>query len=256
MKYFVPVLRFAQELPPQTEYQDKLGGIPWGLRPGDWPRCTDCGKSLSLLAQFAHHPERLDLGRPGRVLNVFQCNHRPGDCETWEGGHGANACFVKDPEELSPALTEVPADAPFIEDEVRVVEWSIHDDGLTPEEYHNFFADETMPDDDEVLDRITSDTRLGGTPLWIQSPYEAPKGDWQFVGQLDSCYWLHTAPSQATCDALDVHINALNTNTDGSLEVDNGHTHFCPGPNFGSGIGYIFLRIKGGTPEGWFFWQC
>ena len=254
MKYFVPVLRFAQELPPQTAYQDKLGGIPWGLRSEDWPRCSDCGGSLSLLAQFAHHPERLDLGRPGRVLSIFQCNHHPGECKTWAGGHGANACFVTEPEDLSPGLTAVPADAPFIETEVQVVEWADQDDGLTLEEHRCFFDDATMPDDDDLMDKleekITPDTRLGGTPFWVQSSYEAPEEDWRFVGQLDYIYRLHAAPSPEVAKQILGGVSE-------AFEAANGQTHICPSPNFGdAGIGYVFLRKTEGTPEGWFFWQC
>jgi hypothetical protein len=61
MRYFVPDIRMPDELPPQCALEDKLGGLPWGLDPAGWPRCRDCGKSMSLLAQYAHHPERLDL---------------------------------------------------------------------------------------------------------------------------------------------------------------------------------------------------
>lgn len=62
MKYWVPDLLLATQLPPQQELEDKLGGLPWGLPEGLWPVCRSCGKPQSLLAQFTHHAERLDLG--------------------------------------------------------------------------------------------------------------------------------------------------------------------------------------------------
>lgn len=149
-----------------------------------------------------------------------------------------------------PSLTPVPEDAPFIETEVRVVEWATQDNGLTQEEHHRLFTEETLPDDDELLDRITPETRLGGTPLWVQCPEEAPTGDWQFAGQLDCNYWLHTAPLPQVAEEILGGVAEID-------DSDNGHTHICPGPNFGdAGIGYVFLRPTEGTPEGWFFWQC
>ena len=115
MRYFVPNSQLAIELPPQSSPHDKLGGIPWGLPPDRWPICSGCGGSQSLLAQFFHHPVHLDLGRSGRVLSVFQCNHDPGMCLTWEGGSGANACFVTELEDLTNELTPLPSDLPLIE---------------------------------------------------------------------------------------------------------------------------------------------
>src|SRR4051812_31638522 len=111
MKYFVPDIRLidvpvADEPPPPgwigrllgkraepvatvrspegARAPERLGGVPWGLPARLWPRCSQCGKSLSLLAQFDHHSERLDLGRPGRRLFVFHCAHKPGSCGTGE----------------------------------------------------------------------------------------------------------------------------------------------------------------------------
>jgi hypothetical protein len=76
MRYFVPEIRLASELPTQACIQDKLGGLPWGVTASRWPMCSDCGKPQSLLAQFVHDASRLDLGRQGRALFLFQCNHQ------------------------------------------------------------------------------------------------------------------------------------------------------------------------------------
>ena len=95
MRCFVPDIRLAAELPEQTKLEEKFGGVPWGLDEELWPTCADCGKHQSLLAQLVHDDTRLNLGREGRVLLVFQCNHSPGMCETETGGSGANACRAR-----------------------------------------------------------------------------------------------------------------------------------------------------------------
>src|SRR5436190_1213800 len=139
MRYFLPDIRLAAEMPPQAHLQDKLGGVPWGLSPTRWPKCSNCGRSQSLLAQFVHQRDRLDLKREGRVLFVFQCNH--GMCSTWEGGSGGNACFVLEPDELIDALSPVPDDGPLIEREARIMGWLEKDDGISPSQAGAFFTD-------------------------------------------------------------------------------------------------------------------
>ena len=119
MRHFVPDICPAPEVKAETAAQDKFGGIPWGLGRQQWPRCRNCGKSQSLRAQLVHDREWLDLGRAGCVLFVFQCNHDPGMCSTWDGCSGANACFVVEPEDLGHALAELPGDLPM---SVRLVQ--------------------------------------------------------------------------------------------------------------------------------------
>jgi hypothetical protein len=246
MKYFVPDIRLATDLPPQTSVEDKFGGIPWGLKSDDWPTCSECGRSQSLLSQLIHNPVRLDLGRIGRVLFVFQCNHDPGMCSTWEGGSGANACFVCEPESLIDRLATPPADRPHLEHEVRVVRWLERDDGLPEVLFPSFFDEDkyfSLPE--ETIASVSSSTRLGGVPAWIQSPAETPSGHWRFIGQLDSMHSFFSAPAAS---ASWIWADA---------ERWEGRTHCGTGPNFGDGgIAYLFLRNASPVPEGWFFWQC
>jgi hypothetical protein len=246
MRYFLPDIRLAAEMPQQTHLEDKLAGRPWGLPPGKWPRCSACGRSQSLLAQFVHHRYRLDLGGEGRVLFIFQCNHEPGRCETWEGGSGANACFVLEPAELIDGLTPLPADSPSIEREVRVLRWLENEDGITVSQASAFFTDsEFLKLPEEVILRAAQVTRLGSVPSWIQSADEGPKEGWRFAGQIDSFYSFFSSPRTSE-DGI---------NADSQRQA--GRTHFCIGPNFGDcGIGYVFLRSGEAVPEGWFFWQC
>jgi hypothetical protein len=182
-----------------------------------------------LLAQLAHDPRRLDLCRPGRVLFVFQCDLDPGMCSNWEGGAGANACFVVEPETLTGRLAPLPSDSPPVGEEVRVVRWIEEDDGIPESLRAAFFDDKALADvPDEACEAVNDQTRLGSVPCWIQSPSEGPADGWKFVGQLASRHRFLTEPA-----------------------------HEVEGPNFGDcGIGYLFIRPGDALPRGHFFWQC
>lgn len=279
MKYWVPDLRPATLLPPQTVSEDKLGGLPWGLPPERWPRCADCGEPLTQLAQLHHHPERLNLGREGRVLWVFQCEG-PDGCPTWEEGAGANACFLLDPDEMRPGPTPWPhfeTEYPPVAPEVRVIGWLEREDGLpesardAPYEGENYWGY-----DPELQDKVASGTRLGSVPHWVQSADEAPKGGWRFVCQLADGHEFHGPVP--TPDELGATIGRrlpsgeyvheeparqrIGAPRGAAVVADRadqrpGVTWWAMGPNFGdAGIGYIFVRTDGTRPEGRFFWQC
>lgn len=246
MRYFKPELRLSTELPPQSSPEDKLGGVPWGLAPGAWPVCQECGRPLSLMAQFVHHPVRLDLGREGRLLSVFQCSHPEGTgCYTGLHGSGANACFVTEPEDLVAGLTPLPPGQPDIQREARIVAWHERDDGIDEEQADLFLSDDglrSLPG--SLRDHVPADTRLGGVPYWIQGLDEELLPDrWRFAGQLTDYYEFTQAPAVAT-DGFSLQ------------DGDEGPTYVCNGPNYGTGIAYLFLQDTAGVPEGWFSWQC
>lgn len=180
MRYYVPRLGYGPLLLPQRGVEDKLGGLPWGLPVGLWPSCSGCGRPLTHLAQFVHHPERLDLGATGRVLTLFWCENLPVACMQ-------SACIISEGDQLGPDITSPPVSGLHEEIEGRVVGWEEMDDGVTHEEYPNFFDqnwfDRMAVDLD---DRIPDVTKLGGTPCWIQSPSLAPPPPWRFALQLDS----------------------------------------------------------------------
>jgi hypothetical protein len=246
MRYFVPDICVTAEAPPETTVQDKFGGLPFGLGADKWPKCKECGKSHSLLAQLNHDPERLDLGRAGRVLFVFQCNHEPGLCASWEAHSGANACLVVEPEELGHRPSELPDDQPVVDNEVRVLTWIERDDGLEASLMPAFFSSHSFDHmSDEVLGRVTWGTRLGGMPRWLQSAEEGPGADWQFVGQLGSTHSFLRPPTTR---------HAWISEDPDRWE---GRTHLGRGPNFGDGgIAYLFLLRAGGTPRACMLWQC
>lgn len=248
MRYFVPDIRPAVELPPQETFVEKFGGLPWGIPQSKWPKCAGCGKSQSLVAQFEHSDQRLNLGKPGRILSIFHCAHIPGYCSTWDGKSGANACFVTEPEENTQTSTSLPEDLPPVENEAHVIGWIERDDGIPESDTALFFEEKTFFElPDEVMDRLSSISRLGGVPHWFQGPSDgSPVEDgWRFVGQIDSSLSFFTSPKTP--------LSWISPDS----EKWEGRTHFAQGPNFGEdGLGYVFLKMTNGTPSGWFFWQC
>lgn len=244
MRYFTPQLQLASELPPQAVPADKFGGLPWGLPVHAWPVCSACGHALTPIAQFVHDPVRLDLGRAGRLLSVFQCSRHVDDgCEAAVHGSGANACFVTEPEDLVASLTPLPADAPMLEREARVIAWAEHEDGIKAEDGARFLTPEGLAQVSEyACEGITPETRLGGAPYWIHGPDPALADGWRFIGQLMDYYEFRRAP-------------ALGTDEFWMEDREDGQVYVCDGPNFSSGIAYLFLRDTAGLPEGWFSWQ-
>jgi len=246
MKYFVPDIQVLKDSDIESGFVEKLGGRPWGLEPSRWPLCKECGKSQSFIAQFAHHPTRIDLGRDKRMLFVFQCNHDPGMCSTWEGDSGSNACFVLEPEELKNNVCSLPSDDPILEREVYIVDWVERDDGVSSSDAASFYDDDklfSLPV--STANAVTTSTRLGSVPFWIQSPSEAPSG-WDFIGQIDSTLSFLQASKYA-----EEWVRK-------DPECWEGRTHYAEGPNFGDGgIAYLFLKSETHSPpRGWVFWQC
>jgi len=246
VKYFIPNIRVLNDIDVVSGPVEKFGGRPWGLKPSSWPTCKECGGSQSFIAQYAHHPDRIDLGRDGRMLFVFQCNHDPGMCSTWEGDSGCNACFILDSEELENNLCSLPADNPALESEALIVDWIEREDGVSSSDVASFNdEDKLLSLPEGTSNAVTTSTRLGGVPFWIQSPSEAPTG-WEFIGQIDSTLSFYQAPK----------------NTEEWVSVDEelweGRTHYAEGPNFGdAGIAYLFLASEPNSlPKGWVFWQC
>lgn len=256
----MPILKLASLLPEQKALEDKLGGLPWGLPSAKWPICATCGRPQSLLAQFVHNEERLNLGRTDRVLFVFQCNYAPGDCETWDGCSGANSCFVLEVEELTDKLTESPSSDLSVETEARVQEWIRKVEDLEQAS----LASPYKPNP-------TFSTKLGGLPNFIQSEEEAPSDGYRFIGQLDNIYNFYSelpAANDVGCSVI--KFGRLRREEKPEQRKQNAPPYFiqeyapssevrwyCEGPNFGdSGMGYIYLKLEENIAKGHFFWQC
>ncbi|MEM6713496.1 MAG: hypothetical protein AAF622_00330 [Cyanobacteria bacterium P01_C01_bin.147] len=251
MKYYVPQFKLSFDMPPQTKPEDKVGGLPWGLSAERYPICRDCGKSQSLLLQLIHHPERLDLERPGRNLFIFQCNHDPGGCATWDSDSGANACFILEPEELTGQMAPMPTDNPWLEIEARVVDWIEGDDGILAEQVlpNRTLGDYEYDKFNDLLlksNRYYQGLRLGSIPFWVQIP-EIPLPNWKFAGEMGEAYTLAEEPSPEGKTSPKDRVGHIHQLPDGKW----GFT----GPNLGTGNGYLFVRLQE-KPEGCFFWQC
>ncbi|SEI59233.1 hypothetical protein SAMN05518849_101198 [Sphingobium sp. AP50] len=243
MRYFVPQLDLAETEDAASAHAEHLGGLPFGLPISLWPICKECGGSQSLLAQFAHDSDRLNLGREGRVLYVFQCNHDPGMCATWEAFSGANHCLVLEPETLMRAVTQIPTDNPPLDNAAIINGWVERVSPLPESIKSAFFSDETFfaLGDDDLAD-ITWSTRLGGAPRWLQGAEEGPAG-WRFLGQLDSVYSFLSAPTR--------HTSWITPDGEGF----EGRTHVGEGPNFGGGIAYLFASDESDVPQVVMLWQ-
>jgi hypothetical protein len=167
-------------------------------------------------------------------------------CATWEATSGANSCLVVEPEELGQGETPLPGDNPQIENCVVINAWIEGDDGITPENAARYFTEaDYLQLTDEMIRQATMSTRLGSVPTWIQSADEAPRPDWDFLGQLDSTYSFYRPPAS--------ELSWISSDP----ECWEGRTHVAQGPNFGDGgIAYLFARRGEQLPQVILFWQC
>jgi hypothetical protein len=244
MRYYVPDIDVPPDTP-EDRFIEKFGGMPFGLRADAWPRCAVCSKSQSPLAQFSHHPERLDLGRDGRVLFVFQCNHDPGMCSTWEAFSGGNRCVIVEPEEVLSTPTLPPDDAPPLDTCVHVAGWIARDDPLTVSDAAAYAIPAAFWARHKTdLKTVTWSTRFGSVPRWLQDPEQHLMTNWRFLGQIDSNHSFLRPPT------------SMPYWVEPDAEHFEGRTHTCVGPNFCDGIAYIFFRLgEVGQPEAVMMWQ-
>lgn len=255
MRYYKPVLKLSESLPPKTDYADQLGGLPWGFPLEKWPNCANCGSPLTLIAQFQHHQERLPLGKTGRVLYLFQCEALKNDCPTYEPDSGANAVIILNPEEQTHAPLDKHPESLTILPEARVDHWVVQDDGISHNQLDQFFDyqkwiqfGETEPESVELC------TRLGGPPGWIQLP-EPVEPPYYFAGQIDHYLEITPSPSHPFTVEQDEHYRFIRISSPTNEEGDE--PLFCDFANFGdSGMGYLFVNPAPDKPTGYFLWQC
>ena len=283
MKYFVPELALGPLLPPQTQLAEKFGGLPWGLPLSKWPTCAGCGNPQSHLATFVHQAGRLDLGKEGRVMLVFQCNHSPNetDCETYEAGSGANAVVFLDAAEIGIGLTLPPAPGATKEIEMRVVEWAEQQDLVTPELEPSFYDAvkhwDLYLEQEAIHNSVADGAKLGSVPGWIQDA-AAIAPPFRFTAQLGYSY--HFPDPLPTADELGATVWVLDhahrragyqvtepahpdPTVRGKVYVSDitllryGSGFDVEAAEFGDGgSGYVFVNPDPDTPQGWFMWQC
>lgn len=284
MKYFVPELALGALSPPQTQLNEKIGGLPWGLPVAKWPLCRQCGNPQTHLATFTHNAERLDLGAEGRVVMIFQCGHSPNetDCATYAADSGANAVVFLDAHELGNTLTEPPSPGVPKEIEIHIIGWIEQHDLVTAELEASLYKTDgywEFHDAHEAeIDSIGYDAKLGSIPAWIQGPEDIPP-TFRFAGQLSNSY--HFPDPIPTADTAGVSISRWDksigqhggrqvskpANPDPSLRgkiyiSDITLLRYSSGfdveaADFGDGgSGYLFIQPEPVAPQGIFMWQC
>lgn len=229
--------------------------------------CRQCGRPQSHVGQLHHERERLDLGGQGRVLVLFQCEWGPDPCETFSPDYGANAAMVIDAH--GDWLTSPPEPVPPGIPELRVVEWTAHDDGIAPDRDGDFFDDNRFSAlyGEGLLDQVPMDTKVGGPPRWLQSFEDGPPSPWRFVLQLS---WSQVGDGAApTPEETGWGVQRSGPRgieweyppgigpEDGvrvRVEVSAG-TWWVRGPNFGMGVAYVFVNTEVEVPAAIMFWQ-
>jgi hypothetical protein len=257
---------------------DKFGGLPWGLTRGAWPMCGGCGRPQSHVAQFAHHDHRLDLGGPGRVLVLFQCEW-VGEClgmtarPEWGG---RNAALVIP--SMGDGITEPPDPRPDVLPEMRVVEWVAHDDGIDGSRYEEFFRNDRFVQlyEEGVLDALPFGTKAGGPPRWVQSFEDGPPPPWRFVLQLSEAqqgdgpeptsqetgWGLQRVLKEYSAGPPPQRMESLVEYPEGMGQGDvpvrievSSIGWFVGGPNFGVGTAYVFVNTAVEPPAALMLWQ-
>lgn len=225
---YIPSLSLSRQ--PGEPNLDKLGGLPEGLPPRLWPVCRECDNPMTLCAQLDHAEPRLDLGRAGRRLFVFQCEEpeSAGSCETWEQDSGANAAFIVEPEDLLDGPTLTPHPTTPILAEVRIQAWVL-------------FEEQVERDRGNEYGVHRFDTRVGGEPAWVQHANEVDTAHWRFLAQFSSRPRFLAPPAED-------HPQLRRFESVCTMDA----------ANYGGGNGYVFVErnATGRTPRATFFWQC
>ncbi|WP_124726398.1 hypothetical protein [Staphylospora marina] len=255
MKSHIPLLVLHSDKAGGPDAPDRFGGLPAGFPANEWPVCAECGKAMSFLARFRHHPERFPLGREGRVLFLFQCES--GTCASWEADGGANRVLILEPEQLTEG-TATPPDP-----EVPILPGAWVKDWVEKED----IPAEQAPSAAEWLDfvggPVASDetgTKLGGQPEWLQMP-EPVEPPYRFAAQIDHvlllgpeepAHYLATENKDfrtiSLSPALDPPAEEMDDSGDDSRVIE--FTSFGDG-----GRGYLFVNPDPKKPDGYFLWQ-
>ncbi|MGV9772248.1 hypothetical protein [Streptosporangium sp. NPDC003464] len=180
------VMFFKDAAGPVDEFVTRMGGGPDWVGEAQWPLCSRWDNPMAFVGQFRLPGDELHMAY------LFMC----GDCEeTWEPEVGKNALIIQPGRVPSFITTIVPS-------------WGPSQGGGMPVD-----LEPACPGD---LDGYES--RMYGSPAWLQSEEYPPGGPWSFLFQLDSC------------------------------------SEWCPLDFGDAGVGYGF--ISGDGQEGRFLWQC
>lgn len=216
-------LRAREVSSPIVEPVTKLGGQPVWIGEPRWPLSRTLRAPMRFIGQFALDPE-LFGSCPARLAYLFMTEADDFVDGTWLPDGGENAVILQPGTWDGPvaALTQGPTLA------TRVAE---ADAGGTREEPHEYAVTMEPGEDPDTLDEDTfrergawdqymdavAESKLGGTPAFLQYPEYPGPGAWRLLVQLNAL----VVPA---------------------------------GPNFGDGgIGYAFLSEDGRVAK--FLWQ-
>jgi hypothetical protein len=105
---------------------------------------------MSMVAQVAHTPPVIDLGRAASVLHLFFCANVA--CRTYGGVDGCRA-MIPQCQEIGNGVTRQPAhkeSGQSINGELWIVAWDRHEDAVTREQALLFYDDRShlnLPDE-------------------------------------------------------------------------------------------------------------
>ena len=226
---------------------------------------------MTLVLQWFHDHRRLDLGKRGRSVLVFQCPG--GSCPTWDAESGANRAFVLEPSVGPDGLSgpeECGADPEF-----RILRWTEHEDGI-PEEMEPAFFDDTSELPESLSERAAPGTRVGSVPRWHGGAEDGPGAGWRFLGQVDATMRFQGPIPSAEAAGCPVgrpgpegyEFRSPRTTRPGApaaifVEKEDGAASLwtAEGPAFGDGgTGYLFASVPDrpdapAAPRVRFLWQ-
>jgi hypothetical protein len=174
------LMNLARAMKPITTPTLKLGGNPVFFEDIEWPNCKICGKELDFLAQIPLQSPLL-LSKSFSMAYIFMC---PGDydekgwlvCKPFEANSGSNLIILQKAKKeyfVHAHITEYP------DYQVELV--TSREPIIDTTEYDLY---------NELIDEVLMVTKLGGTPLWIQTN-EEPKcpncgGEMKLIAQFDA----------------------------------------------------------------------
>ena len=209
VKKYIMTARPVSE--PITEPVTKLGGQPVWLDEPCWPLSKALGEPMGFIGQFVIYPEIFGETE-ARMAYLFMTDTFA-NVTTWEPNAGENAVVLQPGEWDGP--TAPLREGPTLNERI------FDSNHRFVEQVSREYAVDLQPGDDpDTLEESedVDESKIGGTPAYLQSPEYPDAGVWRLLAQIDAAI----VPT---------------------------------GPNFGdAGIGYAFLSEDGKTAR--FLWQC
>ncbi len=185
-------LTFSPSSEPIMGYVTKFGGQPVWWEMPQWPVSRATGEPMRFICQIA-----LDLplfaDTPGRMAYLFITDGEEFVDNTWDPEGGENALVVQPGRYDGPtrALVEGPTLQTWIAGDRKrhPVEIEYRVELMPGDDPDVLDEDEARAHGDAVWDEFTShwsDTKLGGTPAFLQGEEYLAEGTWRLLLQLDS----------------------------------------------------------------------